>query len=273
MYSVSSTHTYFLTRMHLGLYVGNTIQKHLRLDLSCMYVHAYVRTYIHIYRLCWPVALAGVEDIFKTFRRLSKHGSENGIFSIDRLYDVGKSAAEVAWPNVMQEDVNVDDLERRWGKGKWGDLPRIVPKLGQNRRCLARSVFRTPTKSWLPKPSEADISMAPAAHSRQWAYEECLLHCQLSPEGTFVSTLALDHSWACRLVHSVSVEAIDLDSPTVLADNDGQAFLPVLELGRCLLAWPLIALCPPSRVLRLLFTELVVLIISDPCSARERLFR
>ena len=215
----------------------------------------------------------GVESIFKAYRRLCKHGNESGVIAVDRLYNIGASAVLAAWPNVMQEEATADDMEEVYGRGRWDSIREVVPKQAVNGLALAKSVYRTPVKGRdrvVPKPCSDDVAMEPAAHSRQWGCEEALLQVDLAPDGSLDSTALLERSWMSRLVHVVSAEALDLLDPIVLIKVDcGIAYLPVVQLGRCLLAWMLLPLCTSECVLRLQLTDLHTLFITDVCLGRQ----
>ena len=207
-----------------------------------------------------------MENIFKAFRRLARRGSENGCLSIDRVYNIGSSAAQAAFPNVYQDQVSVDEMESLYGRGNWNKARECL-QLGRTGKALARSTYRSADSAWIRKPKVSDRTMAPSAHSQQIAFEECLLSAELGRDGSFVDTRALTHSWYCKLIHTVGAEAKNCEEPVVLVHRaSGSAFLIVLSLARCLMAWPLSVVSVADAVLGLCpLKELMPLIITNPC--------
>ena len=140
--------------------------------------------------------------------------------------------------------------------------------LGRDKRSLSAAAFRPPATApcWLSKPGPEDPTMAPAAHSAQVGYEECLLACKVR-NGCFVRTAHLKRSWACALVHTISTTAKELYQPSVLAHVKwGQAFLIFLGCSRCLWGWPLTVLDADRCILGLdAMNKMVSLIVTDPC--------
>ena len=205
--------------------------------------------------------------MFKTARRLIKKGSENGVVSIPRLYDVLANAAVTHFPNVRQEQITGDDRERCFGRGGLAQVRPYVAHMNRDRTCLAKPTFGPTDRTEIEKPLPGHKTCGAAAHSQQVAYEECLLALEIHPDGHFVDLAPITQSWAAGLVHIVAATAIDLDSPVVLADmRTGQVFLAVLQLSRCVMGWPLQILCENLGVFGLLpLPRLHQLIITDPC--------
>ena len=140
-----------------------------------------------------------MENIFKAYRRIHKHGSENKVINVERVYNIGAEAA-VAAINTVHETVDADDVEEAFGKGAWEEVRRHVPFfLGQDRTSLGMAAYRTPTRSSIPKPDDLAPTCAPSAHSQQIGCEEALLACSLNSDGTFESLTPLEKSWRSQL--------------------------------------------------------------------------
>ena len=209
----------------------------------------------------------GIENIFKTARRLFKKGAENGVVNMGRVYDVLATAAVKHFRNVRQEQITNDDRERCYGRGALDDVRRYVAQLDRQKTSLGKQTFGPTNKTKIEKPQPGHKTCGAAAHSQQVAYEECLLALEMHPDGHFVDLAPITQSWAAGLVHTVCETAIDLDSPVVLADvRSGQAFLAVLQLSRCVMGWPLKMLCRGPGVFGLMpLLYLHPLIITEPC--------
>ena len=102
------------------------------------------------------------------------------MIAVDRLYNIGASAALAAWPNVMQEEATADDMEEVYGRGRWDLIREVVPKQAVNGLALAKSVYRTPVKGRdrvVPKPCSDDSSLHPlvddAIHLQRGADMRC----------------------------------------------------------------------------------------------------
>ena len=205
--------------------------------------------------------------MFKTARRLIKKGSENGVISIERLFDIIANAGVIHFPNVRQHKITGDDRERCFGRGGLDQVRRYVAHMSRDRTSLGKRTFGPTDRTRIEKPQPGHKTCGAAAHSQQFAYEECLLALELHPDGHFVDLAPITRSWAAGLVHCVAATAIDLDSPVVLAERrTGQAFLVVLQLSRCVMGWPLQILCDDSGVFGLLpLLRLQTLIITEPC--------
>jgi hypothetical protein len=183
--------------------------------------------------------IAGIEDMFKRLRRVCEKGAENKIVSVERLYDVAAKAARQAFPNVGQEAVTTSGLEKSAGDGWDAALAGLCASVDPTRRRLSKAVYHVRTGStWLPKPIPGFKTCSAPAYSQQVGFEECLLQWGggIDEEGLSIFT----KSWACGLVHTVAASALDLGMPVVLAsESEGQAWLIIACLGRCLLGWPL----------------------------------
>ena len=210
---------------------------------------------------------AGIENTFKTARRLVKKGSENGVIGVGRLFDALASSAVKAFPNVKQEQITSDDRERCWGRGALEELRPYVAHMNRQRTGLGKRMFGPTHKTQIKKPEPGHKTCGASAHSRQVAYEECLVQLEIHPDGHFVDLAPITRSLAAGLVHTVAATAPDLDSPVVLADvRSGRCFLAVLQLSRCVMGWPLKVLCVDPGVFGLTtLLDLHPLIITDPC--------
>ena len=206
-----------------------------------------------------------MENIFKAYRRLVKHGSENDVLSVERVYNVGAAAA-VAALNTVNETVDADDLEEVFGKGGWDNVRRYVPLLGRDRTSLAMAAYRTPTRSSVPKSVNSTPTCGPSAHTQQIGCEEALLACALNSDGTFEAVTPLEQSWRSRLCEAVGSEAKRLHDPYVLIHQaTGNAYLIVLNLHRCVMGWPLRILADVTLGLCGL-TKLEPLVVTDAYS-------
>ena len=180
-----------------------------------------------------------MENIFKAYRRIFKHGSENKKINVERVYNIGAEAA-VAAINTVHERVDADDVEEAFGRGGWEEVRRHVPFLGQDHTSLGMKAYRTPTSSSIPKSDAFVPTCAPSAHSQQIGCEEALLACSLNSDGTFESLTPLEKSWRSQLCECVAHEAKHMQDPYVLVfPETGNAYLIVLNLHRCVMGWPL----------------------------------
>lgn len=211
----------------------------------------------------------GVEGLFRNYRRLTRRGTENGTISIEHLHNAGALAGKSEFRNVLQAAVMADDLEASFGRGRWDEVRREVPRLSQDRRSLPMLAYRCPEASPLRKPCDADPSCVASAHAEQIGCEHCLLACPLADDGRISDFTLLERSWLCQLVHTVSSVAKNCEVPTVLVHQKSDtAWLIVLELGRSLLAWPLRVLCSKKMEMGLCgLTNLQPLIVTDACPA------
>jgi hypothetical protein len=187
------------------------------------------------------LATGGIEDIFKSLRRLTDKGAENEVINLDRMYLMSCLAAPACFPSVAQEDITQADWEGCRGQGGLDEFRGILPRWNRTLTGLARGCFRpTERTTEIPKPIAGQKTCTSAAHSQQVALEECLLACNLLPDGSFENITAITHSWASGLVFTVQQTAVGVLEPTVLVhEASGCAYLIVLSLGRCVYGWPL----------------------------------
>jgi hypothetical protein len=187
------------------------------------------------------LATGGIEDIFKSLRRLTDKGAENEVINLDRMYLMSCMAAPACFPSVAQEEISQADWEGCRGQGGLDEFRGILPRWNRTRTGLASGCFRpTERATEIPKPIAGQKTCTSAAHSQQVALEECLLDCSLQPDGSFETIIAITHSWASGLVFTVQQTAVGVLEPTVLVhEASGCAYLIVLSLGRCVYGWPL----------------------------------
>lgn len=183
----------------------------------------------------------GIEDIFKTLRRLCSKGAENGTINMHRLYLHAALAGPACFPNVSQQQVTRDDMESVRGHG--GASAMIGPWLQQDRTRsgLALKSFRPADgPAPFPKPKAGAKTCTAAAHSQQVGLEEALLMCGISSSGQLTRTEFLTRSWVGDLIDVVRETAVSLLQPTVLVDTASDAaYLIILDSARCLWGWPL----------------------------------
>ena len=212
--------------------------------------------------------IPGIEDIFKTLRRLTNKGAENDIINLDRLYLMSCLAAPACFPGVAQQEVTHEDWEGIRGQGGLDEFRNILPRWNRTRTGLASGCFRpTDRAAAIPKPIPGQKTCTAAAHSQQVALEECLLECELLPNGKFQDTGVITKSWVSGLVHTVQQTAVGVLEPTVLvAETIGCAYLVILSLGRCVWGWPLRVLSTEKLLLTMVhpIPNLVPIVLTSP---------
>jgi hypothetical protein len=183
----------------------------------------------------------GIEDIFKSLRRLTDKGAENEVINLDRMYLMSCMAAPACFPSVAQEEITQADWEGCRGQGGLDEFRGILPRWNRTRTGLASGCYRPMERATeIPKPIAGQKTCTSAAHSQQVALEECLLDCSLLPDGSFETMTAMTHSWVSGLVFTVQQTAVGVLEPTILVhEASGCAYLIVLSLGRCVYGWPL----------------------------------
>jgi hypothetical protein len=195
-------------------------------------------------------------------------GAENEIINLDRLYLMSCLAAPACFPGVAQQGITQDDWEGIRGQGGLDEFRGILPSWNRTRTGLARGCFRpTEGPSRIPKPTPGQKTCTAAAHSQQVALEECLLACELLPDGKFRDIVSITKSWACGLVHTVRATAVGVLEPSVLVHEiSGCAYLVVLCLGRCVWGWPLRVQDTERMSLALVHPihALVPIVLTDP---------
>jgi hypothetical protein len=186
-------------------------------------------------------APGGIEDIFKSLRRLTDKGAENEVINLNRMYLMSCMAAPACFPSVAQEEITQADWEDCRGHAGLDEFRGILPRWNRTRTGLASGCFRpTERATEIPKPIAGQKTCTSAAHSQQVALEECLLDCSLLPDGSFETITAITHSWVSGLIFTVQQTAVGVLEPTVLVhEASGCAYLIVLSLGRCVYGWPL----------------------------------
>lgn len=209
----------------------------------------------------------GIEDMFKSLKRVCSKGAENGIINIDRLYMYGTLSGPACFPNVDQFRVTADDAEAVRGVGHAVD--RVGPWLRQDRgrTGLALRSYRLDARTDVPKPELGGRTCTAAAHSAQVGFEQALLQCRLGAGGQLTNTRCLTMSWASELIDVVKESAVSILQPVVLVDStDSKAFLIVLESGRCVWGWPLRPLSVERKLLVVEagVAELVPIVIDSP---------
>jgi hypothetical protein len=153
----------------------------------------------------------GIEDLFKVFRRVEKHGTENNKVCLERLLSIAAQAGLDCFPAVAQSSVTPDDVEAGWGRGGLSDVRSVLPRLDQKGMALTSSCFHpAATKTDVPKPQVGQASCSAAAHSQQVALEECLLAAPVRSDGTFENYSAMERSWICSLVPTVGRNVSEL---------------------------------------------------------------
>ena len=135
----------------------------------------------------------GIEDIFKALRRQATKG-ENDNVNLHRLYDMAAKAGRHAYPDVMQQAVDAEDVVAAAGRGKERDWRKHVLRLGQSNTTFGMANYMVQADGHagchIHKAAVGCKTMAASAHSSQVGFEECLLRLPMRA-GNVVQDLGL----------------------------------------------------------------------------------